>query len=370
MNKNINLTNKNWQEFTFENIFEISSTSSGIDKNKLAEKSGNIPYITRSDKNNGMDMFVGKQDEKYQYNRENVITIGLDTQTVFYQPSYFYTGQNIQILANQHINKYIALFLVPLIERQMEKFNWGGNGATLTRLKRSKVFLPTTLKGIPDYDFMEAYMRQKEQEKLKKYQAYVAKRLNQLGGGNAVVPLEQKQWKEFTIREIFTIKSGSRLTRAYMQKGNKPFIGATDGNNGITTFVSNVNDSEDSNVLGVNYNGSVVENFYHPYKAIFSDDVKRLSFKNIDGSEYLFLFIKNQILKQKVKFQYGYKFNAHRMGKQKIMLPINNQNEPDYSYMKNYIKQLEYKKLVAYCEYKGYLTKFKTSQGSISNASQ
>ena len=34
--------------------------------------------------------------------------------------------------------------------------------------------------------------------------------------------------------------------------------------NGITNFVSNSNDSLDSNVLGVNYNGSIVENFYHP----------------------------------------------------------------------------------------------------------
>ncbi len=54
-----------------------------------------------------------------------------------------------------------------------------------------------------------------------------------------------------------------------MKKGNKPFIGATDSNNGITAFVSNTNTSEDSNILGVNYNGSVVDNFYHPYKAIF-----------------------------------------------------------------------------------------------------
>ena len=35
----------------------------------------------------------------------------------------------------------------------------------------------------------------------------------------------------------------------------------------------------DKNVLGVNYNGSVVENFYQPYECIFSEDVKRISFK-------------------------------------------------------------------------------------------
>ena len=131
-----------------------------------------------------------------------------------------------------------------------------------------------------------------------------------------------------------------------MVQGKKPFIGATDSNNGITVFVSNTNKSEDSNVLGVNYNGSVVENFYHPYKAIFSDDVKRLSFREVKGNKHLFLFVKTQILKQKVKYQYGYKFNGERMNRQKIMLPVNDKNKPDY--MENYMKALEYKKLNEY----------------------
>ena len=51
----------------------------------------------------------------------------------------------------------------------MEKFNWGGNGATLTRLKRSKVMLPLTATNEPDYAFMEAYMRRIELEKLRAY---------------------------------------------------------------------------------------------------------------------------------------------------------------------------------------------------------
>lgn len=54
-----------------------------------------------------------------------------------------------------------------------------------------------------------------------------------------------------------------------MQSGTKPFIGASDSNNGVTAFVGNTNASEDRNVLGVNYNGSVVENFYHPIYLYF-----------------------------------------------------------------------------------------------------
>ena len=101
---------------------------------------------------------------------------------------------------------------------------------------------------------------------------------------------DKVDWKEFFLDEICNIRSGVRLTKVNMNEGKMPFIGATDSNNGITK-------SLDENVLGVNYNGSVVENFYHPYECIFSDDVKRISFKDDEGqNKYCYLFLKQMIL--------------------------------------------------------------------------
>jgi|LSQX01.3.fsa_nt_gb hypothetical protein len=163
--------------------------------------------------------------------------------------------------------------------------------------------------------------------------------------------LTNREWKEFFIEDIFKIKSGKRLTKADMVSGNIPFIGATDSNNGITEFIANKNTSLDKNVLGVNYNGSVVYNFYHSYEAVFSDDVKRLSFKEIEGNKYTFLFVKALILKQKSKYEYGYKFNGERMKRQKILLPINSKGKPDYAFMENYMKQKEAELLKKYENY-------------------
>ena len=51
--------------------------------------------------------------------------------------------------------------------------------------------------------------------------------------------LHDRDWKEFYIKDIFFINPGKRLTKTNMIDGNKPFIGATDSNNGVTAFVSN-----------------------------------------------------------------------------------------------------------------------------------
>ena len=170
------LSDKEWGEYFIggeEGFFDISSSSSGIDKNKLSsisdDDSNTLPYVTRTDIDNGINRFIHKkQNDKYKLDEGNVITIGLDTQTVFFQPHQFYTGQNVQILRHERLNKHNALFLIPLLKVQMEKFNWGGNGATLGRLFRTRIMLPVH-NGEVDWVFMENYIKNIKEKKSKKY---------------------------------------------------------------------------------------------------------------------------------------------------------------------------------------------------------
>lgn len=529
----LKLTDVEWGEFFIggsNGLLDITSTKSGIDKNKLNIDVGLIPYITRTDMQNGINMFItDKQNNRYNIDEGNVITIGLDTQTVFYQPTAFYTGQNIQVLRNNNLNKYTAMFIIPSIKIQMQKFNWGGNGATLGRLNRTRLILPINSQGQPNWQFMEDYIKQEQKQQVQKIIAYYEQKLVELAGdvvgldkvewktfrftevfqeiqrgkrltkanqtdgpkpyisstsenngvdafiGNeigvrkfedvltiansgsvgstfyqqfefvasdhvtalksenadkyaylflstvvkrleekysfnreindtrikrekVILPadkegnpnfqymsdfvkkleldkvqevleyiyiyiyirvkniLEEKvceiSWKDFWIEDICEIKSGVRLTKANQEIGLRPFAGASDSDNGVTAFVSNTNKSLDANVLGVNYNGSVVENFYHPYEAIFSDDVKRLKWKDeIYGNKYTYLFLKQMILSQKIKYAYGYKFNGERMKRQKIMLPVTKTGLPDYDYMTSYMQKQELEQIFKILNY-------------------
>lgn len=346
----LSFKNREWKEFVIENLFDIK-IGKNVDGNKINKSSGKIAYITRKESNNGLDGFI-KFDEDFLNSDCPVITIGNETAEPFVQKFPFFSGTKVNILIPKlYVNEKALFFIAQSLKMHKTKYSYSFT-INSTRLKKQKILLPINSQNDPDYEFMENYMRAKEQEKTNAYKNYIRKRISELENTKEVVPLSAKDWAEFAISEIFEIKSGKRLTKADMKKGKKPFIGATEYNNGITEYISNTNSSEDCNVLGVNYNGSVVENFYHPYTALFSDDVKRLSYKNVEGNKHLYLFAKTQILKQKSKYQYGYKFNGTRMDKQKIMLPINDNHEPDYEYMENYMKQLELKKLKNYLEYK------------------
>lgn len=62
-----------------------------------------------------------------------------------------------------------------------------------------------------------------------------------------------------------------------VEKGEIPFIGSTDSNNGVTAYV-NVDQSttHEANTISLSCNGSVAEAFYQPYPFWATDDVNVL----------------------------------------------------------------------------------------------
>lgn len=161
------------------------------------------------------------------------------------------------------------------------------------------------------------------------------------GGGGKMKP--------FFMEDILYIANGVRLTKADMTIGNRPFVGASEVCNGITEFIDNTNASIDKEVLGVNYNGSVGFSFYHPYEALFSDDVKRVRWKDKNANnKYTLLYLSTAIAQQRSKYAYGYKFNAQRMKRQIIMLPASEDGSPSYTYMEHSMRVMEYEVLMTY----------------------
>ena len=143
-------------------VFEsMAASAAWYDKNKVEPGNGVIPYISRSGSSNGYESAIATQNSPA--NPGNAITIGVDTQTVFYQPMDFYTSVKIQVLRHPKLSRENGPVLVSLLRQQMGKFQWG-NGASLARLAATRIMVPVardnTGAQVVDWDGMTRFGRE------------------------------------------------------------------------------------------------------------------------------------------------------------------------------------------------------------------
>ena len=97
--------------------------------------------------------------------------------------------------------------------------------------------LPVSENGEPDYDFMENYIHELEQEKLSEYKTYAQKQVSELSYQD-IEPLENKEWKAFLLTDLFLFEKGNQNNMNSLNLGNIPLISAKKINNGYKSFVS------------------------------------------------------------------------------------------------------------------------------------
>lgn len=131
-------------------------------------------------------------------------------------------------------------------------------------------------------------------------------------------------------------------------------MGATNNNNGVLCQVKKKeNLVHKGNCIAFirNGEGSMGYCVYKEEDFIATSDISVGYNPNLNRE--VGLFITTVADKVRGKYNFGYKRSAKRLKKEKILLPVTSQKEPDYEYMKNYIKEKEYNKLKEYLKYKG-----------------
>ena len=149
--------------------------------------------------------------------------------------------------------------------------------------------------------------------------------------------IDISQWKPFAIENLFTVVKGTRLTKANMRDVETRFIGASATNNGVTAQISNKEKLHPANTITITYNGSVGEAFYQDKEFWASDDVNVL-YPKFEMNQYIALFIIPLLKAAGKKYAFVDKWKKETMEKDTIMLPVDKKGEPDFSYMKTYMK--------------------------------
>ena len=59
---------------------------------------------------------------------------------------------------NEHLNIYVGLFIVTILDRERPKYSYGRSW-TGERLRNTTIRLPATKAGEPDWQYMEDYIK-------------------------------------------------------------------------------------------------------------------------------------------------------------------------------------------------------------------
>lgn len=161
--------------------------------------------------------------------------------------------------------------------------------------------------------------------------------------------IDTTQWKEFVIGELFDIHptKAYKLTnsRLYDEDGNNPVVVNSSFNNGVGGH-SHLNNTEKGNIITFSDTTSADAIFYQKNAFIGYPHVQGMypigDYKNKwNEKSYLFFISVFRSRAIGLNFDYVNKFTREDAKKMTIKLPVDNNGDPNFAYMEQYMKNLE-----------------------------
>ena len=287
---------------------------------------GGINFVSRTAKNNGVSAKVERIPGVEPIPAGTIsVAGGGSVMESFLQPEPYYSGRDLYYLTEKiPLTEQQKLFYCACLRANKYRYNYGRQANR-------------TLKDIiiPDPDELPEWVMSGNPD------CFDDSDKPKYDKSTPDLFSKNKLWRSFTIDSLFELKKGKRLTKANMRPGNTPFIGAIDGNNGLTAFVGQ-EALHPANTMTVNYNGNgVAEAFYQPVAYRCSDDVNVL-YPKFELTPAIALFIATVIRQEKYRFSYGRKWHLERMKTSTIGLPVDSEGNPDWMFMEHYINTLPF----------------------------
>jgi type I restriction-modification system DNA methylase subunit len=144
-----------WQYFELSHLFTITgSTTTPLLELTEEYGTGAYPYVTTQATNNGVAGFFNYFSEE-----GNVLTV--DSAVIgfcAYQPYPFSASDHVEKLVPKFdINKYHALFLVTILNKEQYRYNYGRK-CSQSRMRQISIKLPAK-NSQPDWEYMENYIK-------------------------------------------------------------------------------------------------------------------------------------------------------------------------------------------------------------------
>ncbi|MEE1269275.1 MAG: restriction endonuclease subunit S [Treponema sp.] len=354
---NEKLKNVKWGKFKLGDLFEITNTLSfNADKLNFGTE---YDYVTRTSFNQGILQTTGFVNAE-NLNESGVWSLGLLQMDFFYRRKKWYAGQFVRkIIPKFDLTESSILFFSTILNQQKkvllsvlvrnvdETFN---NLQIQLPLKEKSLAFSNPYDNIKniDFDFMESFIRELEEERIRELNAYLlATGLKDYALSSeeekALEAFKTVQWGEFELPEIFDIKNTHNILSSEIvaESGTTPYLCASAENNGVSSYISYKNELlENGNCIFIGGKTFVVsyqkDNFY-------SNDSHNLALylkeQNVTKSNQLYLATCiHKSLSH--KYSWGNSISGSKIKSDKFQLPTKN-NKPDYATMETFIKAVE-----------------------------
>lgn len=354
MNK-ISLQNIKWLEFYIDEIFEITRGDAKKvtmrDLNFFGKES--IPIISSKNGNNGLLGFTIKDEKETSF--KNVITLNNNGSVgySYYHGYEFIASSDVTILKlkEDRLNKYTAKFIITCLQKiAIDKFGYGYK-ASNERLKKTKLLLPVNNNNLPDWIFMEKYIKNLQDKQIKNITEHFK---NKIGGVTykVIKPLHSLEWGQFYIKDVFQIEKCKCSKVNSLISGDVPYVGATNRNNGVLSFVKG--DKKlitKGNCIAFicDGEGSIGYSIYKKENFIGSTTIKVGRSENLNS--YVGKFISTVADRARSRYNFGFKRNEQHLKNEILSLPVHNNGTINWRYMHDFCKNLEFKQIYYLLKY-------------------
>lgn len=365
---------QDWKEFAVGRILSCNTTVLSI-KDILDD--GNIPFVSRTAENNGIDGYVSV--EQSAITKGNCLTVGAEGIYSFYQQKDFATGNKVYTLRNDDINIYHYMFIATILNKEDYKYSYG-RARIKSKLEEEIIKLPIKYNNnntpvidenrtysdegyIPDWQFMEDYIKSLHHKPI----------TTKVKSG-LVKELDVDNWEEFYLKDLFLCQMGNGIDAGATTNDNPiyNYVSRDSKGNGVVAQVDeyiNVSKSGKTSIeepfqagtmtlaLGGSFLGSC---FVQKYPYYTAQNVAVLTEKEpLSIATKLFI---STLIRNECKYKYlafGRELNTHYKTDFMIKLPIKRDSNgnpviddnrtysdngyiPDWQFMEDYINSLPY----------------------------
>lgn len=160
LKQSYNINIEDWKWFEVDNLFARIDKCKCSNATEFLEDGNDIAYIGAKKSNNGVMRYVN-YDKGLVTKGNCIVFIGDGQGSVgycTYQPTDFIGSTTLLAGYNKYLNVYVAQFLITVLDLERYRYSFGRKYKKDV-IKTSRIKLPATQNGEPDWKFMENYIK-------------------------------------------------------------------------------------------------------------------------------------------------------------------------------------------------------------------